>query len=210
MVRFSSVSSGVLGFWGVFWCASGLSLATTASVPGPFAAITGLTLENIGSFLAANGLEPVRAQPVIVALGIAAIALGLSFIIGLIARNGGEEMSVAGRACCGAALLVLVITAVGAPGNIGALLFDIMLLLGIGATAVLVSMDHHATTPPTFLEHGQLEALVRDRLAEEAMLQHYRELCKTSSQMSADFVSARPTQNVTQRASASQSSTARV
>jgi hypothetical protein len=128
----------------------------------------------------------------------------------MIARNGGEEMSVAGRACCGAALLVLVITAVGAPGNLAALIFDVMLLLGIGATAVLVSMDHHTRMPLSALEAPHFEAGLRDRLADDVALQQYQELCKTSSQTSGEFGSARPTPSATPRASASRSSTAPV
>ena len=210
MMRFSSVSSGVLGFWGVFWCASGLSLASSSPAPGPFAAMTGLSGQAIAGFLAANGLEPLRAQPVLVALGIAAIALGLSFIVSMIARNDGEEMSVAARACCGAALLVLVITAVGAPGNLAALVFDVMLLLGIGATAVLVSMDHHRNMPLSLLDDQHFETVLRERLANDAALQQYQELCKTSSQTSVEFGSVRPTPSATPRASASRSSTAPV
>ncbi len=210
MMRMSSVASGALGFWGVFWCVSGLSMATATTAPGPFAAMTGLSLETIGSFLAANGLEPIRAQPVLVAFGIAAVALGMSFIVSMFARSEGPEMSVAGRACAGAALLVLVLTAVGAPGNLGALLFDVMLLVGIGATAVLASMERHAAMPMAVREPSRFDEALQQRLAEDAALQQYVELCRTSSQTFVDFGSGKRTRSVTPQAPASQSSTARV
>lgn len=210
MIRMSSVSSGALEFWGVFWCASGLSMATTTSAPGPFAAMTGLSLDAIGSFLAANGLEPGRAQPVLVAFGIAAVALGLCFIVSMFARNEGAEMSVAGRACAGATLFVLVLTAIGAPGNLGALVFDVMLLVGIGATAVLVSMEHHADLPMVVREPSRFDEALQQRLAEDAALQQYVELCKTSSQTFVDFGSGKRTRSAKPQASASQSSTAQV
>lgn len=184
-----------VGFWGLFWGMAGLSLAISPQAPGPLAFLTGLSREAIARFLGQNGFGFVDPSIAASVFGILLLSAGMCFAAALYLAEPQHTRAMALRSCALASFLVLLVGTVGVPGNGWTLVTDLLLLAGLGATAVVASMDKHQEMPMMPVEPDRFREALLQRMAQDEALERYLDACRTSSRTSRAFASARPTRS---------------
>jgi hypothetical protein len=184
-----------VGFWSLFWGMTGLSLAISPQAPGPLAFLTGLNREAIARFLGQNGFGSVDGSTAAEVLGVLLLAAGMSFASALYLAEPQDTRAMTLRSCAFAAFLVLLVGTIGVPGNGWTLVTDVLLLASLAATATVAAMDKHQEMPMMPVEPDRFREALLQRMAQDEALERYLDACRTSSQTSRVFASARPTRN---------------
>jgi 6-phosphofructokinase len=176
-------SAGLMGFWGMFWSMAGVSLAMSPNTSGLFATLSGFSPAAVSQTLEQVGLAKTLAGTLLTTFGVISLAVGIGYAIALYQDD--ERCSEVGlRASAVASLLVLVLAVVGGSTAPWAMAFDAMLLLVLGASAVVVAMDKHQDMPMMTVDAERFEAALRQRIRQDEAIERYYEQCRTSSQKS--------------------------